>query len=62
MKPIFCPNCGKKRLDAVEYWIYSDWPETPEKPYHGIGYDVYCKSCEWSGNIEPDEDSEIIKT
>ena len=60
MKPKKCPNCGADTVDIVGYWVESDWIETPEKPFKGIGYDCYCKMCDWSGEIEPDDDSEIL--
>lgn len=59
MKPKYCPNCKKELGDIQEYWSHSDWIETPDKPFYGIGYDCYCKNCGWSGDIEPDEDDEI---
>ena len=58
--PKFCPNCGAPLKDIVEYWVDSSRPETPENPYRGIGYDCYCEKCGWSGNIEPDEDVNIV--
>lgn len=59
MKPIYCPNCGKPITDYVSYWVNSDWIGTPENPFYGIGYDCYCKNCQWSGEIESDIDMEI---
>jgi hypothetical protein len=54
--PKFCPNCGKPLGDTVEYYSHCQWPETPDHPHYGIGYDCYCTHCKWSGDIEPDED------
>jgi hypothetical protein len=58
--PKFCPNCGKPLKDYYEYWVDSSRPETPDNPYKGVGYDCYCPHCEWSGNIEPDLDRDIV--
>ena len=59
MKPKHCPCCGKKTLTYMGYWVNSDWIETKEKLFFGIAYDCICKACNWSGDIESDEDSEI---
>ena len=61
--PKICPNCGATIAveDVDEYWSHSDWTETPERPYYGVGYEVNCKKCGWSGRIEPDEDDSIEK-
>ena len=46
----FCPNCGaalESENAALE--IYDD------RSGDG-GYDCYCQSCEWSGDVWPDEE------
>jgi len=58
--PQCCPNCGVLLEDIQSYWSHSDWLEIDDKPFFGIGYDCYCGKCGWSGNIEPDLDSEIM--
>jgi len=59
--PKRCPNCGEFHLHLQEYWVQS--PRSPEdsRPLKGIGYDVHCKACGWSGHISPDSDSEITE-
>jgi len=59
--PKFCPNCGKElpprqAFVRIPFWLDSDRKETKENPYRGIGYDIECPSCDWSGDIIPDDD------
>jgi len=59
--PKFCPSCGKPIIKYQEYWADSSRISSPENPFKGIGYDCFCKYCSWSGNIEPDSDSDIVE-
>lgn len=59
--PKFCPNCGTKLTDNIqEYWADSSRKATVDNPFKDVGYDCYCENCKWSGNIEPDADTDII--
>jgi len=58
--PRFCPNCAEPLSIIQEYWSDSNRKSSPDNPFKGIGYDCYCKLCRWSGNIEPDADSDIV--
>lgn len=61
--PKYCPNCGKQLQEKevrVVFWADSSRKETPKDPYKGLGYDTYCPNCEWSGDIIPDEDRNIV--
>jgi len=61
--PKHCPQCGSGNTNYVELWAKSQWmcdTKNPDWiPFQGIGYDTYCYDCEWSGDIEPDEDMNI---
>ena len=48
-KPLFCPQCGKESLNLEPF----------EGEYDG-GYDCYCLTCEWSGDILPDDEADIF--
>lgn len=62
--PKYCPECGSKipqtTWHRASFWADSSRKETYENPFRGIGYDVYCPSCDWSGDIIPDEDGDKI--
>ena len=44
----YCPGCGARELNKQEVG-----PATPSDTSN-LGYDVYCRVCEWSGDILPD--------
>lgn len=48
-KPKYCPSCAASLIDCVPF------TRTDE----GGGFDVYCYQCSWSGDIMPDELSEV---
>lgn len=55
-KPNFCPNCGNPLVDE-RGWIQGYYIEDQSKSFTDwdeVGYDCYCDSCQWSGNIESD--------
>lgn len=59
--PEYCPNCGAKLTrDFIPFWNDSSRRETPQDPYKEIGYDTYCSNCDWSGDIIPDADRNVI--
>ena len=60
IKPRFCPHCGNKLVDN-HGWIQGYLDNNNHKKVQG--YDCYCDSCAWTGNIEPDEffEKSIIK-
>jgi len=43
--PKRCPNCGSTNIHVQEMVSPYDLAEL---------YDVYCRDCEWSGDISPD--------
>jgi hypothetical protein len=43
--PKYCPNCGSTNIHNQELESPHEWEEW---------YDVYCRDCEWSGDISPD--------
>jgi len=45
----FCPSCGSGHL-SVAYGERLD----PDVQVEFISLDVYCRSCGWSGYIQPD--------
>ena len=49
-RPNFCPNCGGKLPDGP----HGAQPYSDEEG--NGGWDCYCEACEWSGDIEPDEE------
>ncbi len=52
----FCPNCGYKLPKELSKQL----PFT--NPYNGdYGYDIWCKNCEWGGEIYPYEIMERLK-
>jgi len=62
--PNFCPHCGAKlpqtQNNRQPFWVDSSRKETPDRPFEGIGYDTYCPSCGWSGDINSDEDRDCV--
>lgn len=58
-RPLFCPNCG------------ASLPEGPHgaQPFHLAdedgscdcgGWDCFCDNCQWSGDIMPDDEDELV--
>jgi hypothetical protein len=45
LTPKRCPNCGSTNIHNQELESPHEWEEW---------YDVYCRDCEWSGDISPD--------
>jgi len=45
LTPKHCPNCGSTNIHNQELEPSNDLEEL---------YDVYCRDCEWSGDISPD--------
>jgi hypothetical protein len=45
LTPKHCPKCGSTNLHIQELGSPHDYEEW---------YDVYCRDCEWSGDISPD--------
>lgn len=58
--PKYCPNCGAILENIQEYWTDSSRISSPANPFKSIGYDCYCKSCKWSGDIECHADLGIV--
>ena len=46
MKPKFCPNCAAQFLHTMEIETTDPEPES--------GWDCFCRTCYWSGDIYPD--------
>mgnify|MGYP001618310517 CR=1 FL=1 len=52
-RPGFCPNCGK----LLPLGPHGAQPfSADEAGIEGRGWDCYCKSCKWSGDIMPDNE------
>lgn len=55
--PKYCPNCAEEldHLKDGKFYImpYGNAGTKPDE-LRLQGFDCYCDSCEWSGNIEPD--------
>ena len=51
LKPKFCPNCGKplRGKNAVQPYVTLDY---------NTDYNTYCNACGWSGDINPNEETE----
>ncbi|MGD0994080.1 MAG: hypothetical protein ABR909_00985 [Candidatus Bathyarchaeia archaeon] len=45
LTPKHCPNCGSPNIHIQEMQAQSKASEV---------YDIYCRDCEWSGDISPD--------
>jgi len=62
--PKFCPECGeefpKGNAYHYEFWNDSSRKETPDNPYRDIGYDTHCPKCDWTGDIVPDSDRDVV--
>ena len=61
--PRFCPACGAELRDTERATALI--PVGPPFGPHGVqevdpgviwGWDTYCASCDWSGDISPDEE------
>jgi len=52
--PKFCPHCGERLIgitdDGEHFWIVPAGKQNNRVDT----FDVYCNSCEWSGDIAPD--------
>ena len=51
-RPVFCPNCGKKLPDGP----HGAQGVTNTVSGRG-GWDCYCETCKWSGDIMPDSEA-----
>lgn len=55
-RPNHCPNCGKALPEGNQYAM----PIISEGSHASDGgYDVYCPSCRWSGDIMPDAEQGV---
>lgn len=52
LAPKHCPKCGSTNLDIQELGSPHDYEEW---------YDVYCRDCEWSGDISPDLPAALVE-
>ncbi len=61
--PHYCPNCGQGLINSMNasFWRDSGRASTTEEPFKGVGYDCYCETCHWVGDIFPCEDSQIVE-
>lgn len=58
--PRFCPGCGAELRDTDKTRAVVAVGEPTDgkaelEPEHPWGWDCYCASCDWSGDISPDE-------